>query len=65
MPYGREGERLHLPPVPEALNRAGRVIRAKDVPVRGFIFGVETDLLWERSQLPSRLLPERIWACKI
>ncbi len=46
VPYGREGEGLHLPPVPEALNRAWPDSR-KDVPVRGLIFDVDTGLLRE------------------
>jgi hypothetical protein len=43
---GREGEGLHLPPVPEALNRACPDSK-KDVPVRGLIFDVDTGLLRE------------------
>jgi hypothetical protein len=46
VPYGREGEGLHLPPVPEALNRACPDSK-KDVPVRGLIFDVDTGLLRE------------------
>ena len=42
MPYGREGEGLHLPPVPEALNRAcpdikypAELYRPSPLPYRG------------------------------
>ena len=50
MPHGCESEGLHLPPVREALNRACPDIEYpahKDVPVRGFIFDVDTGLLRE------------------
>ena len=46
VPYGREGEGLHLPPVPEALNRACPDSK-KDVPVRVVIFDVDFGLLRE------------------
>jgi hypothetical protein len=47
VPYGREDEGLHLPPVREALNRAFLDIKcpgAKDVPVQGFIFDEDASL---------------------
>ena len=56
MPYGGEGEGLHLSPVREALNCALLYLKypAKDVLVRGFIFDVDTGLLPEVQPIAQR-----------
>jgi hypothetical protein len=68
MPYGREGEGVHLPPVREVLNRAHPDIKylAQRMSLCEALFSTWTPVYCgKRSQLHSRLLPERIWACKI
>jgi hypothetical protein len=68
VPYGREGEGLHLPPVPEALNRVCPDIKypAQRMSLCEVLFSTWIPVSCGKcSQLHSRLLPERIWACKI
>jgi hypothetical protein len=68
MPHGREGEGLHLPPVREALNRARPDIEylAQRMFLCEALFSTGIPASSGRcSQLHSRLLPERVWACKI
>jgi hypothetical protein len=68
VPYGREGEGLHLPPVAEALNRACPDIKypAQRMSLCEALFSTWIPVSCEKcSQLHSRLLAERIGACKI
>jgi hypothetical protein len=68
VPYGREGEGLHLPPVPEALNRACPDIKypAQRMSLCEALFSTRRPVACGKCrQLHSRQLPERIWACKI
>jgi hypothetical protein len=68
VPYGREGEGLHLPPVREALTREGPDTKypANRMSRCEALFSTWIPVSCGKcSQLHSRLLPERIWACKI